>query len=139
MEEKDLRQAMLVLESYREQLDALGQQMSILQTSLDESVRAMETLKAFKEAKEGDEILVPVGASIFVTAKVTDCRSAVVGVGSKVSVEKELDEAESFISSVVIELRESLKRVNGSYTEINTAATNLAAAVNAEYESRQNA
>ena len=91
------------------------------------------------EAKEGDEILVPIGASIFVTAKVTDCKNAVVGIGSKVSVDKELGEAENFIGSVVVELRESLKKVNGSYAEVNTAATNLAAAINAEYESRQNA
>lgn len=139
MEEKDLRQAMLVLESYKNQLDALGRQINLLQTSLEESVRAMETLKSFKEAKEGDEILVPIGASIFVTAKVTDCKNAVVGIGSKVSVDKELGEAENFIGSVVIELRESLKKVNGSYAEVNTAATNLAAAINAEYESRQNA
>ena len=130
---------MLVLESYKNQLDALGRQINLLQTSLEESVRAMETLKSFKEAKEGDEILVPIGASIFVTAKVTDCKNAVVGIGSKVSVDKELGEAENFIGSVVIELRESLKKVNGSYAEVNTAATNLAAAINAEYESRQNA
>ena len=139
MEEKDLRQAMLVLESYKNQLDALGRQINLLQTSLEESVRAMETLKSFKEAKEGDEILVPIGASIFVTAKVTDCKNAVVGIGSKVSVDKELGEAENFIGSVVVELRESLKKVNGSYAEVNTAATNLAAAINAEYESRQKA
>jgi prefoldin alpha subunit len=138
MEERDLRQAMLVLESYKEQMDALGQQMAMLQTSLEESVRARETLKAFKNAEEGDEILVPVGASVFVTAKVTDKREALVGIGNKISVGKELPEAEEFMSTVVIELQESLKRISNTYSEIQTAANNLAAAVNAEYESRQN-
>lgn len=138
MEERDLRQAMLVLESYKEQMDALGQQMAMLQTSLEESVRARETLKAFKNAEEGDEILVPVGASVFVTAKVTDKRKALVGIGNKISVGKELPEAEEFMSTVVIELQESLKRISNTYSEIQTAANNLAAAVNAEYESRQN-
>ncbi|MGI6471847.1 MAG: prefoldin subunit alpha [Candidatus Methanomethylophilaceae archaeon] len=138
MEERDLRQAMLVLESYKEQMDALGQQMAMLQTSLEESVRARETLKAFKDAEEGDEILVPVGASVFVTAKVTDKREALVGIGNKISVGKELPEAEEFMSTVVIELQESLKRISNTYSEIQTAANNLAAAVNAEYESRQN-
>ena len=129
---------MLVLESYKEQMDALGQQMAMLQTSLEESVRARETLKAFKDAEEGDEILVPVGASVFVTAKVTDKREALVGIGNKISVGKELPEAEEFMSTVVIELQESLKRISNTYSEIQTAANNLAAAVNAEYESRQN-
>ena len=138
MEEKDLRQAMLVLESYKEQMDALSQQMAMLQTSLEESVRARETLRVFKDAKEGDEILVPVGASVFVTAKVTDKKEALVGIGNKITVGKELPEAEEFMSSVVIEIQESLKRISSTYSEIQTAASNLAAAVNAEYESRQN-
>lgn len=138
MEEKDLRQAMLVLESYKEQMDALSQQIAMLQNSLEESVRARETLKVFKDAEEGDEILVPVGASVFVTAKVTDKKEALVGIGNKITVGKELPEAEEFMSSVVIEIQESLKRITATYSEIQTAANNLAAAVNAEYESRQN-
>ncbi len=138
MEEKDLRQAMLVLESYKEQMDSLGQQMTMLQTSLEDSVRARETLKAFKDAEEGDEILVPVGASVFVTAKVTDKKEALIGIGNKISVSKDLREAEEFMSSIVIELQESLKRMSNTYSEIQTAANNIAAAVNAEYESRQN-
>lgn len=129
---------MLVLESYKEQMDALSQQMAMLQTSLEESVRARETLRVFKDAKEGDEILVPVGASVFVTAKVTDKKEALVGIGNKITVGKELPEAEEFMSSVVIEIQESLKRISSTYSEIQTAASNLAAAVNAEYESRQN-
>ena len=112
--------------------------MAMLQTSLEESVRARETLRVFKDAKEGDEILVPVGASVFVTAKVTDKKEALVGIGNKITVGKELPEAEEFMSSVVIEIQESLKRISSTYSEIQTAASNLAAAVNAEYESRQN-
>ncbi len=138
MEERDLRQAMLVLESYKEQLEALYQQMTMLQTSLEESVRARETLKAFKDAKEGDEVLVPVGASVFITAKVTDKKDAIVGIGNKISIEKEIPEAEEFMSSIVIELQESLKRINKTYSELQTTANNLAMAVNAEYESQQN-
>lgn len=129
---------MLVLESYKEQMDALSQQIAMLQNSLEESVRARETLKVFKDAEEGDEILVPVGASVFVTAKVTDKKEALVGIGNKITVGKELPEAEEFMSSVVIEIQESLKRITATYSEIQTAANNLAAAVNAEYESRQN-
>lgn len=138
MEERDLRQAMLVLESYKEQLEGLYQQMTMLQTSLEESVRARETLKAFKDAKEGDEVLVPVGASVFITAKVTDKKDAIVGIGNKISIEKEIPEAEEFMSSIVIELQESLKRINKTYSELQTTANNLAMAVNAEYESQQN-
>ncbi|NCA74178.1 MAG: prefoldin subunit alpha [Gammaproteobacteria bacterium] len=137
MEERDLRQALQVLESYKGQMGALSRQVNILQVSLEESVRARETLKAFADAKEGDEVLVPVGASVFVAAKVTGSRKAVVGIGSRVSVDKDLDEASEFMGSAVIEIQEALKKAGGAFSEVQTAANNLADAINAEYEARQ--
>ncbi len=138
MEDKDLRQAMLVLESYKEQLEILRQQINLVQSSLEESTRARETLKVFKDSKEGEEILIPIGASVFVNAKITDSDKAIVGVGNKLSVTKDLPEAADYMNSITIELQEALKKVSSTYSEIQTAANNLSAAINAKYEARQN-
>ncbi|HKM08927.1 MAG TPA: prefoldin subunit alpha [Candidatus Methanomethylophilaceae archaeon] len=137
MKDQDLRQAMLVLESYREQLDIMRQQITLVQSSLEESVRARETINKFKDAKEGDEIFVPIGASVFVPAKVTGKKQAIVGVGNRISVEKELQDTEDYMNSLVVELQESLKKINKAYYEIQTAAENLTETVNAEYSARQ--
>ena len=128
---------MLVLESYREQLDTLRRQITLVQSSLEESVRARETINKFKDAEEGDEIFVPIGASVFVPAKVTGKKQAIVGVGSRVSVEKGLQDTEDYVNSLVIELQESLKKINKAYSEIQAAAENLTATVNEEYSARQ--
>lgn len=128
---------MLVLESYREQLDTLRRQITLVQSSLEESVRARETINRFKDAEEGDEIFVPIGASVFVPAKVTGKKQAIVGVGSRVSVEKRLQDTEDYVNSLVIELQESLKKINKAYSEIQAAAENLTATVNEEYSARQ--
>lgn len=128
---------MLVLESYREQLDTLRRQITLVQSSLEESVRARETINKFKDAEEGDEIFVPIGASVFVPAKVTGKKQAIVGVGSRVSVEKRLQDTEDYVNSLVIELQESLKKINKAYSEIQAAAENLTATVNEEYSARQ--
>ncbi len=138
MEDKDLRQAMLVLESYKEQLEVMRQQINLVQSSLEESTRARETLKVFKDAKEGEEILIPIGASVFVNAKITNSDKAIVGVGNKLSVTKDLPEAADYMNSITIELQEALKKVSGTYSEVQTAANNLSAAINAKYEARQN-
>lgn len=137
MEDKDLRQALMVLDSYKEQLEILRQQIELIRSSLEESTRARETLKVFKDAKEGDEILIPVGASVFVNAKVTSSNKAIVGVGNKISVTKDLPDAADYMNSITIELQEALKKVSGTYSEVQTSANNLSAAVNAEYEARQ--
>lgn len=138
MEDKDLRQAMMVLESYKEQLEVLRQQIELVQFSIEESARARETLKMLKDAKEGDEILIPIGASVFVNAKVTDSDKAIIGVGNKISVTKDLPDAADYMNSITIELQEALKKVSSTYSDIQTKTNNLSAAINAEYEAKQN-
>lgn len=137
MNDDELRQAMATLEAYKNQLNALTQQSQLLQMSFEETVRASDTLNAFANAKEGDEILVPVGASSFVTAKVTASPKAIVGIGNKVSVEKSLDEAVTYISDNLAEIKDALAKLNESMQEMDTAARSLAAVVQQEYQRRQ--
>ena len=137
MNDDELRQAMATLEAYKNQLNALTQQSQLLQMSFEETVRANETLGAFAKAKEGDEILVPVGASSFVTAKVTASPKAVVGIGNKISVEKSIDEASKFIGDNLAEIKDALTKLNESMQEMDAAARSLAAAVQQEYQRRQ--
>ena len=58
MEDAELRQAISVAESYRQRVESLSRQVQVLRVSLDEVTMASEALKAFKDAKEGDEIMV---------------------------------------------------------------------------------
>lgn len=137
MNDAELRQALATLEAYKNQLNALTQQSQLLQVSFEETVRASETLAAFANAKEGDEILVPVGASSFVTAKVTASPKAVVGIGNKISVEKTVDDAVAYVNENMTEIKDALTKLNESMQEMDAAARNLAAAVQQEYQRRQ--
>ncbi len=137
MQDDELRQALAALDAYKVQLDTLTQQSQILQMTFEETLRAKETLAAFAGAKEGDEILVPVGASSFVTAKVVSSPKAVVGIGNKISVEKSLDDAVEYMEMNVNEVKDALTKISESMSEMEIAARNLAAAVQQEYQRRQ--
>ena len=137
MNDDELRQAMATLEVYKNQLNALTQQSQLLQMSFEETVRATETLNAFANAKEGDEILVPVGASSFVTAKVTGTPKAIVGIGNKISVEKSIEDASVYMKSNLDEIKDALTKLTESMQEMDAAARNLAVAVQQEYQRRQ--
>ena len=137
MNDDELRQALAALDAYKNQLTALTQQSQLLQMSDEETVTATQTLSSLINAKEGDEIMVPVGASSFVTAKVTSAPKAVVGVGNKVSVEKPLDEAVEYMKSNLAEITDALKKLNESMQEMDAAARNLSLAVQQEYQRRQ--
>ncbi len=137
MEDNELRQAMAALESYKAQLDALAQQSQMLQMTLEESLRSKETIKALIEADVGDEILIPAGGAAFVTVSVSEKKKAVVGIGSGYSVEKDLDDAISFIDGNIEEVTKAVKSLSETAARVEETATKLSLAINQEIQKRQ--
>jgi prefoldin alpha subunit len=137
MEDGELRQAMAALEAYNKQIENLGRQAQLLQATMDDLLRARETLKALKNAKAGDEVLLPIGGSSFVNVQITADTKVIVGIGSQVSVEKTIDETLEFIKSSGDECSESLGRAANAMSSIENMANELSEALQNEYRSRQ--
>ena len=139
LEDNELRQAIAAMESYKERVEALSRQVQVLRVSLEEVTMSSDALKAFKNAKEGDDIMVPVGASSFITVKVTSNRNVVVGIGSNISVEKDIDDAISYMDANNAEIEEALKKSAETLNEAQQALTTISNAVQQEYVNRQQA
>ena len=139
LEDNELRQAIAAMESYKERVEALSRQVQVLRVSLEEVTMSADALKAFKNAKEGDDIMVPVGASSFITVKVTSNRNVVVGIGSNISVEKDIDDAISYMDANNAEIAEALKKSAEALNEAQQALTTISNAVQQEYVNRQQA
>ena len=137
MNDEELRQAARTLDSYNQQLENISRQIRLLQASRDETVRASRTLEALADAKEGDEVLIPIGASSFVTVKVTDKKTAVVGIGNKISVDKEYSDAKDFMDRNSAEISDSIQKSVAAMQEIQQYTEDLAAAVQDEYRKRR--
>ena len=127
----------LWLDSYNQQLENISRQIRLLQASRDETVRASRTLEALADAKEGDEVLIPIGASSFVTVKVTDKKTAVVGIGNKISVDKEYSDAKDFMDRNSAEISDAIQKSVAAMQEIQQYTEDLAAAVQDEYRKRR--
>ncbi len=137
MEDNELRQAIAVMESYKERVEALSRQVQVLRVSLDEVTMASDAIKAFRDAKDGDEILVPVGAMSFIPVKVTGNRNVVVGVGSNVSVEKDVSDSIEYMDANGAEINEALKKTVEALNEAQNALSELSNAIQHEYANRQ--
>lgn len=137
MDDGELRQAMAILDAYNAQMESLERQVRLLQATLEETTRARESLRGIANAKEGDEILVPVGSSSFVQAKVTGKKTALVGIGNRYAVEKDIDEAIVFMDDNSKEVAETLRKALSTLEEIEKMATELTLAVQNEYQMRQ--
>jgi len=136
LNDDELRQAAKVLESYERQLENLSRQIKLLQATRDEAARSFRALGALADAKEGDEIMVPVGASTYVTVRVTG-RNAVVGIGSGVAVERSMQEAQEFMKKQSDDITSAMNEAYAAMQEIQGYAQELTDAVQQEYRSRQ--
>jgi len=137
LDDNELRQMLALMESYKQRTEALSRQVQVIRGTLDEVTMASESIKALAAAKEGDELLIPVGASSFINVKVTSNKNVVVGIGSDIAVEKNADDAEKFMEANAAELTQALKKTVDALQEVQQALTTVSEAVQQEYVNRQ--
>lgn len=137
MNDEELRQAMQALESYNKQLEGITRQARILQNTRDETTRASRTVQALVDAKPGDEILIPVGGSCLVTVQVSEKKKAIIGVGSKISVEKDFPETLEYLERTTNELSDAIQKTISAMQEIQGYVEELDAAIQQEYAARR--
>lgn len=87
-------------------LNVIKSRLDMTEATLNESQMALETLKALESAKEGDDILVPIGAGSYIFAKVENINKVVVGVGANVCVEKGIKESIDMINERIAKLEQ---------------------------------
>ena len=126
-----------LMETYRNRTEALSRQVTMLRSTLDEVNMASQSIKALMDADEGDDMLIPIGASSFMTVKATSNKNIIVGVGSGVSVEKTPEDASKYMEANAAELSEALKKTVDALQEVQQALSTVSEAVQIEYNTRQ--
>lgn len=137
MDEKELTQALGALESYKGSIGNLSEQKSFVEMSLKEYEIAKTTLKAFENAKKGDEVMVPIGAGIMAKMFVGDPNSFVVNIGSDISVEKDFKGAMETLEKRKGDIEEGLNSINENLERLKNEYDRLAAYVQKAYEEYQ--
>ena len=139
LNDDELRQMLALMESYKNRAEALNRQVTVLRGTLDEVNMAHESITALMNAKDGDEIMIPIGASSFMNVKVTSNKNIIVGIGSGISVEKDPEDASKYMEANAAELREALKKTVDALQEVQQALETVSQAVQTEYVHRQQA
>jgi prefoldin alpha subunit len=137
--EAELRRGLAVLDQYREQLESLAQQQEIVRVSLEEHMRARETLVRYQEAGKGAEVLVPVGANAFLVAEVKDSTKALMGIGSDLiafdDIPKHIERLDARIKSI----SEAVAAIGQRLAELQQRAESQSASVQSLYDRLQTA
>ena len=103
-------QMMMEYEQIRGQIEALQENLSMIDSSVMQMDAAIDALNAASTLTGDNEILLPVGADSFLSAKITDTKNVLVGVGAEVAVQKNIADAISDAKSkkdVLVKTRET--------------------------------
>jgi len=132
--ESDLRRGIAVLDQFREQIEALAQQQEIVRISLEEHLRAKETLTRYREAGRGTEVLVPIGANSFLVAESKDVDRAFVSIGSDLIVFDEISSQIERLDARIKSITEAANAIGQRLGEMQRRAEAQGAAVQDLYD-----
>lgn len=139
MAEPEFRAAVAALEAGRAQLEAMARQEELLRLSLEEYMRARETMLRFKDAGTGAEVLVPIGANSFLFGTVRDPDRCMVGVGSDVVLEDTIPRAVERLDHRIKQMGEVQRTLADRIEELDQRVQEYSAMVQGEYERLQRA
>jgi len=108
--DEEIRQAEMIFESSRSQLEYLEENARMIGASIAEHMRTRETLENYGDA---GEMLVPIGAGVFINAKPVKADKALVSVGAGASVEMGTKDAIAHVERNI----EKLNAARGKATE----------------------
>ena len=107
------------------QLESLRQQITVIDSTILDLATVLETLDYIKTQGKDKVVLVPIGAGNFIRAKVVDTEKVIMGVGGRLSVEADIDEAKKMISERIttleqlrLDLRRKLEEINARISEL---------------------
>ncbi|HUU06839.1 MAG TPA: prefoldin subunit alpha [Thermoplasmata archaeon] len=111
MDEAEARESAAMIESAKAQYEALMRQQEIIRLTVDEHSRARDTISMVASGKPGDDILVPIGAESFIHARISEEKSAIVGVGADVSFQRPPEEAQKLLGARIDELNRAAHKI----------------------------
>ena len=116
--EEELRKLSMELRYLEQTAETVQQRVNMVNTVIADLTYASMTLEGVEKEKEGSELLVPVGGSSYIKAKLAATDKVIVGMGAGVSVEKTLPEAKELVKNRLADLEKSRMTLQQQFTKI---------------------
>jgi prefoldin alpha subunit len=116
--EEELRKLSVELRYLEQTADTLQQRISMVNAAISDLTYANMTLDGIEKEKENSELLVPIGGSAYVKAKLADTNTVIVGMGAGVSIEKTLAEARVTLKERLDELEKTMNAAQQQFSQV---------------------
>jgi prefoldin alpha subunit len=116
--EEELRRLSIEIRFLEENAQALQSRMNMVNAVITDLTYANMTLKGLEKNEIGSEILVPVGGSSYIKAKLHDPDKVIVGIGAGVSVDKTSQEAKEIVKKRLEDLEKTRASVQQRFAQV---------------------
>ncbi|MEM2104626.1 MAG: prefoldin subunit alpha [Candidatus Bathyarchaeia archaeon] len=96
--EEELRRLSVELQILEQTAEAIQSRLNMVNAVITDLNYANITLEGLEKQKENAELLIPIGGSSYIKAKLETSEKVTVGIGAGVSVEKTMQEAKGIIA-----------------------------------------
>ena len=117
--------ALQLLRVYQSQIETMSNQSALVSLSLNDTMHAIETISSYKDIKEEEEILIPIGTEMFIRGYAKKSHKALLRVGGDVFVDKDFDDVLKELEEKKTKLEELKKRVDSDLSTIENEAARL--------------
>jgi prefoldin alpha subunit len=117
-EEEELRRLSVEMRFLEQTAETLQQRISMVNAAMTDLSYANMAMEDLEKEKENAELLVPIGGSSYIKAKLTSHEKVIVGMGANVSIEKTLPEAKVLIKERLEELEKSMRSAQQQFSQI---------------------
>ena len=133
-----MNQLLLLYQQYRKQLEMIGVQVELLESTAGEYGRARDTIEEVGNAREGSEILVPIGGNVFIYSTLKDSSRVITGIGGNVAIEKKVDKAIDIIEKRIEDIRKEEKKLGELAQKIQLKLEEISTKIGEKYSKNQN-
>lgn len=124
-EDREFQELVNHLRGIQAQAEALAQQLAMVEASIEEHERAIETLTGLQTTPPGSETLVPAGAGAYFYGTIAQTDKVVVHLGAGVSIERRPPEALTLLTRRRDELAQAQQRLAQGMNQLEAEAQRI--------------
>jgi prefoldin alpha subunit len=117
-DEEELRKLSLEIRLLEQTYETLQQRLNMINAVATDLSYANAALENLEKEKENAELLVPIGATSYIKAKLDDPDRIIVGLGAGVSAEKSRQEAKEIVKKRLEDLQKTHQSIQQQYSQV---------------------
>jgi len=125
MNEQEKQQKYLEYQIISQQIEQMQQQFTQIQHQMMELVKVNDTLEELKKSDDQREILIPLGAGIFVNGNVSNPKNLITNIGMQTAVNKSVDEVNKLVKEQIQQLNEYTQQIKDEISKLALHQQNI--------------